>query len=530
MSVQELSAFDQVGAALDEAVAEGYLGDSTGGLDKEELRARRRVVGGYLFLLGYLAKRPPTELQAEQVRFGHKPRSPGHAGDSDIQVALARFQQDAGLKEDSRAGSETWEALQQLASFEHPIDVARWLDRSRSGEVIWRAVYLRLFALGLTKLPPRPDSRLGSKQIQSEREVREGLAAFARLVKLLRPGGATLSPSFSAATLELLFDQHRLCALAKSYLTDPARQSSRKRDRDAVVTFLRDLARIELWLYGYNIDVGNFKRGGPFQQPDRFRQSLSSSMEDFCEDHGKDKNFSARGKRDETAVLTWFFTHLVAIHLDLPDEEDPADADRVVKRVLADEQTVSNVRGAIKSLGARLWDGISRAWKWLKSLFGKIFSTVKRVAKRVVTNLTRFVKGAALKAFSYVKAAIQAVVDGFRFMKEKLLRGSDPQHMMVFHDGDWDFEVFVNTRADDAVVENLTARLNLRAGVFALGSRILGRLISLFLSMLRAGVAAGWFAIMLALVRVYKSLKQLKDFAKQALTLMSELDALRAQA
>lgn len=530
MSTQELSAFDQVGAALDEAVAEGYLGDKTAGLDKQELLARRRVVGGYLFLLGYLAKRPPTELQAEQVRFGHKPRSPGHAGDGDIQIALARFQQDAGLKQDNRAGSETWEALQELASFEHPIDVPRWLDRGRPGEVLWRAVYLRLFALGLTKLPPRPDSRLGSKQKQSEREVREGLAGFARLIALLQPRAARLTPSFSVPTLEALFDQHGLCALAKDYLAGPARQSLPKQDQDAVVTFLRDLARIELWLYGYNIDVGNFKRRGPFQQPDRFRQSLSSAMEDFCEDHGKDKKFTARGKRDETAVLTWFFRHLVAIHLDLPDEEDPADADRVVERVLANEETVSGVRGAIKSLGARLWDGIARAWKWLKSVFGRIFSTVKRVAKRVVTNLTRFVKGAALKAFSYVKAAIRAVIDGFRFMKEKLLRGSDPQHMMVFHDGDWDFEVFVNARADDAVIENLTARLNLRAEVFALGSRILGRLISLFLSMLRAGIATGWFAIMLALVRVYKSLEQLKEFAQRALGLMSELDELRAQA
>lgn len=530
MSMQELSAFDQVGAALDEAVAEGYLGDRTANLDKEELLARRRVVGGYLFLLGYLAKRPPTELQAEQVRFGHKPRSPGHAGDGDIQIALARFQQDAGLSPDNRAGAETWEALQQLASFEHPIDVARWLDRGRQGEVLWRAVYLRLFALGLTKFPPRPDSRLGSKQRQSEKEVREGLAAFVRLMALMQPDAERLSPSFSAVTLETLFDQQGLCALARDYLLATAPRPLQKQDQEAVTKFLRDLARIELWLYGYNIDIGNFKRRGPFQQPDRFRQSLDSAMEDFCEDHGKDKNFNARGKRDETAVLTWFFKHLVAIHLDLPAEEDPADADRVVERVLANEQTVSGVRGAIKSLGARLWDGISRAWKWLKTVFGKIFNTVKRVAKRVVTNLTRFVKGAALQAFSYVKAAVQAVVDGFQFMKEKLLRGSDPQQMMVFHDGDWDFEVFVNARADTETIENLTARLNLRADVFALGSRIVGRLISLFLSTLRAGIATGWFAIMLALVRVYKSLAQLKDFAKRALSLMTELEDLRAQA
>lgn len=524
MTTQELSAFDQVGAALDEAVAEGYLGSETAGLDKEELRARRRVVGGYLFLLGYLAKRPPTEFQAEQVRFGHKRRSPGHAGDGDIQVALTRFQQDAGLEEDSKAGPETWEALQQLASFEHRIEIRRWLNRDRPGEVLWRAVYLRLFALGLTKLPPRTDSRLASKQSQSEREVREGLAAFVRLVGLLRPEGPALSASFDAATLEVLFDQQGLCVLARDYFAGAGQK------QEPALSFLRDVARVELWLYGYNVDIGNFKRKGPFLQPDRFTQSFASAMEDFCEDHGKDKDFSARSKRDEAAVLAWFFKHLVALDLGAPSEEDPSEADRVVERVLANDQTRSGVRGTIRTLGARLWDGISRAWNWLKSVFKNLFTKVKRVAKRIVTNLSRFVKSAALKVFSYVKAAVRTVIDGINFLKEKLLRGSDPEHMMVFHDGDWDFEVFVNARADDAVVENLTARLNLRADVFALGAKILGRLISLFLSTLRAGVATGWFAVMLALVRIYKSFAQLKDFSKRALGLMSELDELRAQA
>ena len=38
------------------------------------------------------------------------------------------------------------------------------------------------------------------------------------------------------------------------------------------------------------------------------------------------------------------------------------------------------------------------------------------------------------------------------------------------------------------------------------------------------------FAVMLALVRIYKSFKSLKDLSQRALGLMSELDALRAQA
>ena len=530
MAQDNLQAFDRVGAALDEAVSQGYLGAEPVSPDKEELRARRRVVGGYLFLLGYLAKRPATERQAEQERFEHKPRSQGHAGDGDIREALSRFQRDTGLRDDSWAGPESWEALQQLASFEHPIDIVRWFDQGKPREVLWRAVYLRLFALGLTKMPPRPDSRLGSKQTQSEREVREGLAAFVRTVALLQRGTKPLPSTLTAETLNVLFDQHGLCALAKGYLGKPADFALHKQDQQSVMAFLRHLSRIELWLYGYNVDIGNFKRRGPFYQPDRFTQSLGSAMEDFCEDHGRDKDFAARSKRDETAVLAWFFKHLVAVHLELPDQEDPADADRVVERVLADEQTRTGVRGTIKSIGARLWDGISRAWSWLKSVFGKLFSSVKRVAKRVLTNLSRFVKAAALRVFSHVVAAVRAVADGINFLKEKLLRGSDPRHMMVFHGKDWDFEVFVNEAADQAVVENLMARMSLRADVFTLGSSIVSSLLSLFLSTLRAGIATGWFAVMLALVRVYKSFDQLKDFSRRALTLTTELDELRAQA
>ncbi|WP_282608730.1 peptidoglycan-binding protein [Pelagibius sp. Alg239-R121] len=530
MNGKEQAAFSRLGAALDDAVQLGYVGIDPQTQNADVVRARRRVVGEYLFLLGYLAKRPADDTRDRSQRTGDLSRSLGHDSDGDIREAVRNFQRDAGLTADGWVGPETWDAVQQLASFEYPTDVTRWISGEKQREVLWRAVYLRLFAFGLTKLPPRPNSRLQSKQEQTAQDISEGLGDFVRAVAVLQPSAPKLEPALVRETVSLLFDQHAVCALVKVYLDNPAWAPKQKQNLQLIKSFLCNTARIELWLYGYNVDIGNFKRKGPFFKPDRFTQSFDSAMQDFCSDHGKEKAFCARSQREESDVLGWFFAHLVALRLDLPDLQNPEDADRVVERVLADEKTMTGVRGAIKSLGARLWDGVTRAWNWIKSVFKKVVTTVKRVAKRVITNISRFVHGAALKVFSHVVAAIKAVVDGVDFLKEKIVRGSDPEHMVVFHDKDWDFEVFVNASADPAVVDNLTERIALRCEVFAVGGKIVGNLLSIFLSTLRNGVTTGWFALMLAFVRIFKSVKQLRAFSQRALTLMTELDGLRAQA
>ena len=110
--LDQSEALSRLGLALDEAVELGQLGAKPQEPDEQAIRARRRVVGGYLFLLGYLAKNPAEKTSDDQ-------------DDSDIKLAIRAFQRDAGLADDGWVGGETWDAIQAITSFEHPTNIGR---------------------------------------------------------------------------------------------------------------------------------------------------------------------------------------------------------------------------------------------------------------------------------------------------------------------------------------------------------------------------------------------------------------------
>lgn len=519
-------AMRRLGGAFDEAVAQGYLREKPKTPDDEVIRARRRVIGGYLFLLGYLVKQPAEKNSADQ-------------DDGMIRQAIGAFQNDAGLVEDGWAGRETWDAVQELASFEYPFNVARWFVAGEPRPVLRRAVYLRLFALGLTKLPPRPDTGLQSRNKESESDFQNGLQLFVRAARSLRLSDRNMAPALVPETLDILFHQDRLSERINIRLNGPNELPLDKGERDEAYDFVRNVAQIELWLYGFNVRIGNFRRGGPFDRPGRFSLSFSAALHEFAVDHGlaeDDFNFDIQGtwsNRSAMDALPWFFKRLAALDQATPEAEETVEAgepDHVVDRILQDKNTKLGVRDSIKSLGARLWDGVKRVGKWIRSIFAAFFNTVKKVAKSVFTNISRFVHESALRIYSHVVAAVRAVTDGIDFLKERILLGSDPRHMVVMHDGDLDFDVFVNMAADPATVVNLSERIVLRSEILSVGSKIVSSLTSFFLGIVRAGITTGWFALMLALVRLYKTVKQLREFSKQSIELTAQLDNLRAQA
>ena len=105
---------------------------------------------------------------------------------------------------------------------------------------------------------------------------------------------------------------------------------------------------------------------------------------------------------------------------------------------------------------------------------------------------------------------------------------SDPAHLYITHDKDFDFAVFVNAAADPGVVAHLNERVLTRAEIFRIASRIVGELVGFFLAILRRGIVTGWFALLLALTRLRKSLANLRRYSAQQVQLLGQLDQLRA--
>lgn len=130
-----------------------------------------------------------------------------------------------------------------------------------------------------------------------------------------------------------------------------------------------------------------------------------------------------------------------------------------------------------------------------------------------MTYISRFIHESALRVYSHVVAAIRAVENGVTFLKEKILFGSNPMHMVVMHDKDLDFNLFVHSSANPAIIQNLSDRITLRSEILAVGSEIVSSVMSFFLSTILRGITTGWFAVILALVRLYKTVKDLREFS-----------------
>ena len=520
-----------LGPALDEAVAEGVLTTAPKGPDDDEMVARRRVIGLYLFLLGYLDRHPASGTGQDR-RNPHRDEDyihrPGKkVADRDIETALFVFQRDAGLTEDGWAGAETWGALQSLASFEHPTHLDDWFDGDSPRPALIRAAHLRLFAFGMTKFAPKPESNLRGRTKERHNDFQSGLNRFVQAAGLLNLADDTdLQSRLTRQTLAVLFDQDHVVFRINRALADGIASGLRGDNKGVVDDFLQGAARIELWLYGHNIQLGNFKKGGPFIDPSRNTKSLRSAMDDFAQDQGRKDDFKQFARRDWDGMYSWFFDHLVALDNHALTEDHAEEADTSVDRVLNDKAIRAPVRKTVKSLGARLMDGMRRVWNWVRS----IWTSAKKIAKQFVLNLSRFLYDAASSVYRHIVTAIRAVVEGIEFLNEKVVRGSDPAHMMVFHDKDMDFDVFINTTGAPERIENLSKRIALRSEILGTGTSIISTLGSFLVTILRRGIVTGWFAIVLALVRLYRTVKALKEFSIRAHHLFAELDAARARA
>ncbi len=465
---------------------------------------RIEAVTDRLRLLGYLAPggraAPPDRLDA----------------------AIRRFQSEAGLRVDGAPGPITWTALDQLVTFETATRVHSRIHADGPDPALRRAANLRLRTLGFSAHRSSPDSAPNADANTAVELDRVALDDFWRMAQRLRivPFGRRWQDA--ATVLELLFDQDRLIQGAshsarrvrgQRYFSYLKRSNESEADIEAGLgRFLVRLARVELWLLGYEVRI-DARAGYPVrgfgQVPRRNRDPLlRSALRAFArladipsQTELTPELFAALGAPDRApagtrSVSTATPASRAVTHPSAVDDPGHASLARV-----PDQAAVAAVWSTARTLGARLWDGFRRLLGWLRRGV--------RAVLDIGRNLARAFMRSAIEAWEMARFAIR---EAARAMGQ-WLRGHvgmrHPESTQVAISKDGDMLVRLRQRAPQMHIDAAT-RSTLRFGAaFHLAMQLLTAVLAILRGALAGatGRITGWARVLRALVESHRDIQ-----------------------
>ena len=459
--------------------------------------SRIKTIRNRLYILGYLEKD------------SGKPKL-----DAPLKDAIRQFQKDAGLKIDGWVGEEeTWPALQELVSFEAPIQLENWFTSSKPKPVLRRAIALRLFVLGLKEKKP----------VSADDDIETGLRSFGRVWRILNLGETQSEPGVNLEWLGLLFDMDgitRRLSTVKVKLSD--------KDIARVHGFVLNAAKIELWLMGYPVRPGGYdleKRKKGKQDFEgltdfdvwmksktitRFRKikknmKFYKSLHQFWLDHGKDDDSADKLSVDFLEKFKNFF-EIANQGLQTDREMSVVERQEEIEALLTKpKKQIPSVWKTVRSIGSRIWDGIQRVWGWFK----RVISAAKKKIVKIGRNLSRIVYDFALGSFTVVSNIFKSIGTTFEVISREKLPGSDSGQVVFYRDLDFDPRVVVNESADRHEVARCCEILKRETRMFAFGCRVLGAFISILVDLFQSARAA-YLGLVLALIKLRKTIHKLK--------------------
>lgn len=380
-----------------------------------------------------------------------------------FQAALRAFQADAGLKVDGWMGAATWDALRQLVTFEEPVRWPEWWDAEADAPLPHRAAALlrgaqaRLVVLGCRSNVPN-----GNPSDDDEGRLRRALGIFR--------ADAISSDAFS--WLQRLFDHDALLrVLAESNI--PVRHAGPDGKR-----FAARVVWAELWMAG--LPVGSPE--GAESQPAfwavvrKVRTALPGPQP-----------FGPRWVQLDRTLLG----ALVELGVAEPTAEAAPTVDALLERVdLAelDRAWVESTQGGKHAF--RLWDGLQRAWAWIRGVVQGIGSFLKRVGQ-ALAGLVNGVGHVVRALYERASAAVTRVCEGLsalvRWVSGPL--HSEPEGRYVVHLAlDGDVTMWAQQPDDFAAAAN-----DLRGHVDRLGDA--WRFLSGLLGLLVGVVTGNWLQV-----------------------------------
>jgi len=143
-------------------------------------------------------------------------------------------------------------------------------------------------------------------------------------------------------------------------------------------------------------------------------------------------------------------------------------------------------------------------------------------------NLARVIVGRIGDVFAVAGSLVRALPHIWSFLTRRPVGGSDPRHLTVLTDADFDLLLVQHPSADPARVTALGRRLRTAAGLFAAVAALVNRLISAFVRVSRRIALGGWFGVALTLLRARAWLAEMRALAARVITGLAELNALAA--
>jgi hypothetical protein len=497
---EELDRLVDLEALLERSEREGVVDepakDARAAREGEANTVRAPVIAENLFLLGYLEDENDTPLS----RYRSARRR--------FLEAVERFQRDAGLEADSWVGAETWGALRRLVTFETNTEVDDFLRDGRPTRALARAIRLRLFALGVIENKPGPGPGFG-------RFPTNELRRFWELTRRLGFGDEPLPER--RALVERVFDHDWIVqGIASTSSTededsggflrfDVGQDAMKKSERDLVRRFVLSVAKVELWLLGFDVKIDRYLdypvrgmgRGSPMANRrmwgamKEFWRTLAAAPSEQCE-------------KLETAVTPELFRAFVRAEAEDASDEEIASGDdsrEVLARVGTRENQIEDHWSTGRSLGMKLWDGLKRVWKWIKRQVRRILDVGK--------NLARAFFAYATKAFRIAKAALSVAARALgHYVSGRIPTGLDARiEMAVAIDGDG--VVRIAGQSDGERLREATANVRYFGAAFDLASRLVGAVLRAFRTALRTlgGGVIGWASLVWSLVRAYRELR-----------------------
>jgi hypothetical protein len=438
--------------------------------------------------------------------------------DLELKRAIKAFQEEAGLQTDGWVGEITWQALQELVSFEASIDLLRWLPGGRVNPALRRAAALRLFVLGLVK----------EKPISADVDLLQGLKALEEVWIVLKLGRSASAPALNLEWLDRLFNQDNLVKKL-SRIDQPIEKSKLLQ----IHGFLLNVAKIELWLAGYNIPptgydlimakpskeitdvIGTIKllmKSRTVTQNFRIKknQKFYNALKLFWEDIGKNKQ---KVSLYTVNFLEFFPEFFKTIDEGLESQNLMTTAEKQEKLetfINQNPQQIPTAWQKVRCFGNRVWDGIKRTWGWLKNLFQRAVDKNMTIG----LNISRLIYDFSLGAFTVLANVYKSFSASFQYLSKPYLPLSSAEIVIISHDKDLDFKVYINQEADGIKVTAKLIELNRTSRLFNFTCRV----IRLFLSVIVKGFRllwAGYVGLILSLVRFRRLWDQLRSLVKE---------------
>jgi hypothetical protein len=151
------------------------------------------------------------------------------------------------------------------------------------------------------------------------------------------------------------------------------------------------------------------------------------------------------------------------------------------------------------SLGARIWDGAKRLWRFLSDLIRRALSWIKEKFKLII----RAAHQASADGFSLLHRGFRLFADSVELLLSQEVRGSTV-NIAMNHDRDFDFQVFVSPEASAVEIEAFFNHLRIRLIRFHATTRILKIFLSLAIVSARIiAVPWAWWSLVRTLIDFY---------------------------